>query len=78
VYTWSLSVQVAEHSSYELFQRIVRIFQAEARLNSMQEFSLYLKENTRIYRYKYQLVNTVYGNNSCFHSESYKTNQPTN
>jgi hypothetical protein len=34
-------------------------FEAEARLNNIQESSPYLKENTTLHHYKDQLVNTV-------------------
>jgi hypothetical protein len=34
-------------------------FKAEARLNIIEEFSPYLKENTTLHHYKDQLVNAV-------------------
>jgi hypothetical protein len=34
-------------------------FEAEARLNNIQEFSPYRKENTTLHRYRDQLVNAV-------------------
>jgi hypothetical protein len=37
----------------------------EARLNHTSEFILYLKENTTLHHCKDQLVNAIYGNNSC-------------
>jgi hypothetical protein len=47
----------------------------DAHLNYIQEFSPYRKENTTLHHYKYQLVNAVYGNNSCLIWRSHETHK---
>lgn len=42
---------------------------AEAPINSIQDFSQHLKENTKT---SLQLVNSVWGNNACLHWELYE------
>jgi len=40
---------------------------------NIYEFSPYLKENTALHHYKYQLDKVVYGNNRSLNCEPYKT-----
>lgn len=45
------------------------LFEIEPRLNNMEEFDLYRKENTTRNNYKYTLVNAVEGHNRCLQWE---------
>lgn len=38
-------------------------------------FSPFLRENTKVFHYKGQLVNAVYGNISCLFCQKYETNK---
>jgi hypothetical protein len=49
---WSLENRVGE-------QKLYQPSEAEARLNKMQTFSSYRKENTTLHHYEHQLVNAV-------------------
>jgi hypothetical protein len=50
-------------------------FEAEASLNTIKEFSPYLKENTTLHHYKHQFVNAVQRNNPRLHWESYRAHK---
>jgi hypothetical protein len=50
-------------------------FEAEVRLDTIKEFSSYLKENTTLHHYINQVVNAVQGNNRSLYRESYRTHK---
>jgi hypothetical protein len=47
------------------------IFEAEARVNNIQTFRPYRKQNKSPLAYKFNIVNVVQGNNRCLYWESY-------
>jgi hypothetical protein len=54
-----LTIALILHNTVWQFLVMVLNFEDEARLNVIEEFSPYLKENTTLHHYKDQLVNAV-------------------